>query len=121
MATFKQINFIKSLAVQKGYTSARDAAVAYGFDAAVSFEYMSAFDASGLIDWLNGSSETSEAAVDIKAIEADKAAYADKVAAIKTAVSDKTACVDAIMIERGLNHLTGQARRDARYAIGKEI
>jgi len=121
MATFKQINFIKSLAAQKGYTSARDAAVAYGFDATVSFEYMSAFDASGLIDWLNDGAKTTGTVFDIEAIEADKAAYAEKVAAIKTAVSDKSARVDAIMIERGLNHLTGQARRDARYAIGKEI
>lgn len=121
MATFKQINFIKSLAIQKGYASAREAAVAYGFDATVSFEYMPAYDVSGLIDWLGGTIKTVDVSIDIKATEADKAAYAEKVTAIKTAVSDKSSRVDAIMIERWLNHLTGQARRDARYAIGKEI
>jgi hypothetical protein len=125
MATSKQIGYIAALAAQKGYKSAREAAVAYGFDAAVSFDYMSVPDASGLIEWLKAPAKSEEqiaAELEAARVRADEKAkaiaeYKAQTAAIQAENEARRIRVDAILAERGLSHLSGQPRKDARAEI----
>lgn len=129
MATSKQIDYISALAAQKGYKNAREAAVAYGFEAAVSLSYMSNSDASGLIDWLKAPVKSAEQiAAELEAARVrteDKAKavveYKATMDAIQAENEARRIRVDAIMEERGISHLSGQARRDARYEISRAL
>ncbi|MBF0325966.1 MAG: hypothetical protein HQL42_12970 [Alphaproteobacteria bacterium] len=63
MASDKQIDIITTLATQKGFDSARAAAVEYGFSATFSWDYdVTSQDLSDLIDWLNAYSAPAAAA-----------------------------------------------------------
>lgn len=127
MATSKQIDYITALASRKGYKNAREAAVAYGFDAAVSLAYLSNDDASGLIDWLKApvksddqiAAELEAARVHDGARKVEVAVFAAKRPTEEAA--DRLVRVKEIMTERGLDILTGGAKADARYEISRAL
>lgn len=120
-ATDRQISYLTSLAAREGFDSVVSAADAFGlgFKSASS---LSITEASALIEWLkNGQKIVANPTSrdNFRTVASDD--YKAEAAAKQVSAKEKTARIDAIMIERGLNHLTGQARRDARYTISQEI
>jgi len=130
MATSKQIDFITSLAKQAGYSDAREAAIAYGMQPAFSWDYdVSTSEASAIIEWLKAPAKSEEqiaAELESARVRAEEKAkyvseYKDNLAAVQAVNEARRIRTDEIMIERGIAHLTGQTRRDARYAITQEL
>lgn len=126
--TTKQFSYIRFLAEKNGFDSPNAAAREYGFDDAYG---LSVSQASELIDWLkNGQSiisaeDRAAMAAAAEAAQAEKeradAAYAEKCAADQDARSERVQKTNEELARRGLAHLTGAQRRDARYAIQKEL
>jgi ribose 1,5-bisphosphokinase PhnN len=125
--TASQRNYIAALAKQNGFDSALDAAQDYGFS---TVDGLSMRQASELIDWLkNGKSvinaEERAAMAAAEAGRAEKeraaAAYAEKQDADRLALEERTRKTNEELDRRGLGHLTGKSRSDARYQIQKEL
>ena len=126
--TDKQFRFIKVLAEQNGFNHPNAAAREYGFDDAYG---LSASQASELIDWLkygksvNGAEEQAAMAAAAEADRAKKAAEAEAAAKAREeqrlAFEERQRRTNEELARRGLGHLTGKARSDARYAIQKDL
>ena len=117
-ATSAQLDLILRLSG----TSVQAAAMDYGFAPGHS---LSVRDASDIIDHLNApaaavvSEEKFEAARQAR-FQAEADAKAAEIARFKAQQSD-TARFDAILVERGLGHLSGADRREARRLIRREF
>ena len=117
-ATPAQIDLIRALSGK----SVQAAAMDYGFAPGHS---LSISDASEIIDHLKAPVAAKMSEEEIAAYRAnrDAAAEAHKAAEIvrRAAAQNDTARFDAILIERGLDHLTGADRREARRLIRREF
>ena len=123
IATNSQLSYIRSLIMGR-FKSIGDAMVEYGCDMPTPAN-LTSYDASGMIAWLKGPTATTDDLANAQsAVAARVQQAAEHQAQAATDRADRDAVqarVDAIMAERGLSGLTGQARRDARYAINKEL
>jgi hypothetical protein len=117
-ATPAQIDLIRSLSGK----SVQMAAMDYGFAPGHS---LSVSDASEIIDSLKAPAAPIMSEEEIAEYRAnrDAAAAAQKASEIArhAAAQNDTARFDAILIERGLGHLTGADRREARRLIRREF